>query len=122
MPKTGNIEGKICKVINIKPCKPKFNSSNFYFCIKLDDKNKYTGFVNHELFDDDIISGIIDYSQTKSYYEETEYRLIKPIVKLPEKKSEQIKRIHKLFVDNNFAYYKDTEIEKIFGFISINIS
>lgn len=116
MTKTEQIESKICKVIFTKQCKSKFNNSNFKFIVKLEDENKYTGFMGHEPYEGDIISGIIDYSKTKQsqYDNENEYSLIKPIVKLPVKKEEQIKRIEKLFVDNKFKYYKTEEIENLF--------
>lgn len=112
MTKIEKVERQIIKIIN-KSQPTKFN--NIRFVLKLDDKNTYNCFLNHEPYIGDIILGTIDYTKTKTIYynNEDEYTLTKPIVKLPDKKEEQINRIKDLLLSNNINY-KINDIEQIF--------
>ncbi len=116
MQKTGQINGKICKILNVKTCKSNFNSSNFYCMIKLDDSNKYFCYLSHEPYEGDLITGTIDYSKsrTSKFDNEEEYNLTKPKVLLPTKKEEQIKRIINLLENHNETIFAKEEIEQKF--------
>ena len=108
---TEQVEGIIVKIVNKSKSPTKFNTIRFV--IKLDDDNTYNCFLNHEPYIGDIISGTIDYSIAKTKYcNEDEYKLTKPIIKLPDKKEEQINRIKDLLLSNSI--YKIDEIEHIF--------
>lgn len=109
------VNGKIVKIIGeVKECESKWNNKpNYYFTVRLNDGNKYSGFSTHLPYENDEVIGLVNLGKTFKDI----YKFDKTVdLKLPLDNNDQINRIIKIIGEKEFL--NETKINEIIDFYS----